>query len=63
MFLLNETFGFIETFEKFGFMETLENTRENVENTRLPLVFFFISLVFSNAHYVLSQCNTRELKE
>jgi len=28
MFLLNETFSFIETFEKFGFMETLENTRE-----------------------------------
>ena len=42
----------------FWFYDTQLKTTLNVENTRLWLVFS-ISLVFSNDHRVLSQCNTR----
>ena len=38
-----------------GHLRTLEKCRKNAPVARV----FYISLVFSNAHRVLSQCNTR----
>ena len=39
-------------------LQSFENTREKYKNSHAALVFY-ISLVFSNDHRVLSQCNTR----